>query len=149
MDGTEEHLIFSGHCLIKASHNTTLEVTKATTLTTQGTCIIGVNASKSCKDLNPEFKKKLSSDQTKVIITINVNEEKVIIKARGHPSLTLTHPEDIVIRKSSFICDRTLAIKADKVASDIPSKIVALLKDAYSQCSMEIKLESEIPGIFS
>lgn len=149
MENTEEHLIFSGHCLIMASHTTTLEITKAKTLTKQGTCIIGVNASKSCKDLNPEFKKKLSSEKTRVIITIYVNNEKFIINARGHPSLTLTNPEDIVIRKSSFVCDRTLAINADKAASDIPSHIVALLKDAYSRCSMEIKLENVIPGIFS
>ena len=149
MDDTEEYLIFSGHCLTKASHKTTLEITKAMTLTNRGTCIIGVNASKSCKDLNPEFKKKLSSEQTKVIITINVNNEKITINASGHPSLTLTDPEDIVIRKSSFICDRTLAIHADKAASDIPSHIVDLLKDTYSQCSMKIKLETMISGNFS
>jgi len=149
LSDTEEYLIFSGHCLIKANHKTTLEITKVPTLTNRGTCIIGVNASKSCKDLNPEFKKKLSSEQTKVIITINVNNEKIIINARGHPSLTLTDPEDIVIRKSSFICDRTLAINADKAASDIPHHIVDLLKNTYSQCSMKIKLETMISGNFS
>ncbi len=149
MDDSKEHLIFSGHWLIMASHKKTLEVTKATTLTKRGTCIIGVNASKSCKDLNPEFKKLISRRQTRVIITINVNDEKFTINARGHPSLTLTHPADIVIRKSSFVCDRTLAINADKAASDVPSHIVDLLKDTYSRCSMEIKLETVISGNFS
>jgi len=149
LDDTKEHLIFNGHCLIIARHETTLEVTKVSTLTKRGTCIIGVNASKSCKDLNPGFKRIISSEQTRVIITINVNNEEFTINARGHPSLTLTHPEDIVIRKSSFICDRTLAINADKAAIDVPSHIVDLLKDAYSRCSMEIKLETVIPGISS
>lgn len=149
MNNPEEHLIFNGHCLITASHEKTLEVTKATTLTKRGTCIIGVNANKSCKDLDPEFKEIISNEQTRVIITIDVNNEKFIIEARGHPSLTLTNTEDIVIRKSSFVCDRTLAINADKAASDIPSHIVALLKDPYSQCSMEIKLETVVPEIFS
>jgi len=149
LNDTNEYLIFSGHSLIRSSHKTTLEVTKESNLTKQGTCIIGVNASKSCEDLNPEFKKKISNGQTRVIITINVNDEKFTIVARGHPSLTLTDPEDIVIRKSSFICDRTLAINADKAASDIPSHIVDLLKDTYSQCSMKIKLETMISGNFS
>ena len=149
MNDTNEYLIFSGHSLIRSSHKTTLEVTKESNLTKQGTCIIGVNASKSCEDLNPEFKKKISNGQTRVIITINVNDEKFTIVARGHPSLKLTDPEDIVIRKSSFVCDRTLAIHANKAASDVPKHIVSLLKDTNPRCSMEIKLKTVISEIFS
>lgn len=141
MNNMKEYLTFSGHYFVKAKHKTTLEITKAKTLTEKGICIIGVNSSKSCKDLNTDFKKMLSNDLTKVKITIHVNDSQFVIHAMGHSSLKLTHPEDIVIRKSSFICDRTLAIKSDKAAIDVPDTIVSALRSGGSFYSMEIMLE--------
>jgi hypothetical protein len=41
----------------------------------------------------------------------------------------LTHPADMVIRKSDYVCSRTLAINADKAAFDLPKRIVDKLKD--------------------
>lgn len=141
MNNMKEYLTFSGHLSVKANHKTTLEVTKAITLSEKGDCIIGVKSSKSCKDLNEDFKKMLSDNLTKVIITIQVNNEQFVIHAMGHSALTLSHPEDIVIRKSSFVCNRTLAIKADKAAIDIPHNIVSALKCEGLEYSMGIMLE--------
>ncbi|RLI33421.1 DUF371 domain-containing protein, partial [Candidatus Bathyarchaeota archaeon] len=41
-----------------------------------------------------------------------------------------THPSDLVVRKSSYICPRTLMIHADKAAADLPRKMVEALKRA-------------------
>lgn len=137
----KEYLSFSGHSSVIANHKSTLEVTKAINLSEKGNCIIGVKSSKSCKDLNADFKKMLSHNLTKVKITIRLKNDQFVINAMGHSDLTLTHPEDIVIRKSSFVCNRTLAIKSDKAAIDIPVNIVSELKRADSKYSMEIMLE--------
>ncbi|MFB5616423.1 MAG: DUF371 domain-containing protein, partial [Nitrosopumilus sp.] len=50
-------------------------------------------------------------------------------EGKGHPDLILTHTEDIVIRKSDFICPRTLAVKCDKASDLLPRSMVSLLQD--------------------
>ena len=47
---------FFGHPLIKATHETTFEITKEEKISLKGDCIIGVKANKSCKDLNDQLK---------------------------------------------------------------------------------------------
>lgn len=137
-----ESLTFKGHNLVKATHRTTLEVTKESRLTEKGDCIIGVKASKSGVDFDPSFKKMLSSDETAVKIIIKVGGERFIVKARGHHALTLTHPTDLVVRRSSFVCSRTLAIQADAAAVDITRSIVSKLRDPDVSGVMLIELES-------
>jgi len=41
----------------------------------------------------------------------------------------LTHPTDMIIRKSNYICSRTLAIQAGKAACDLSRKLVEKLKN--------------------
>jgi hypothetical protein len=53
--------------------------------------------------------------------------DKII--AEGSPNLPLTNSKDIVIRKSDYICNRTLAINANKAACDLSSNLVEKLKD--------------------
>ncbi len=137
-----ESLVFSGHLLVRALHRTTFEVTKGSRLSEKGDCIIGVKASKSGVDFDSSFKKMLSDDRTAVTITIKVDGERFVVKAWGHHALTLSHPEDLVVRKSSFVCPRTLAIRANKAAVDIPRRVVSRLRDPDALCSMEISLQT-------
>ena len=53
--------------------------------------------------------------------------------AFGSDRLTFKHKSDIVVRKSEFVCDRTLAIRANKSARDINREIVELLKDPKTE----------------
>ncbi len=140
LNNIQNEIVFSGHPLIRAEHRKTFEVTKAPILSIEGDCIIGVNASKSGLDFEPSFIKMLSDDDTRVTITIKLGHEKFVIKAKGHHSLTLSHPEDLVVRKSSFTCPRTLAIQADKAAFDIPRSFVGKLRDPNTECLMTIVL---------
>jgi len=142
LNNISDKIVFSGHPLIRAEHKRTLEVTKAPILSTKGDCIIGVNASKSGLDFEPSFIEMLSDDDTMVTVTIKLGHEKFVIKAKGHHSLTLSHPEDLVVRRSSFTCPRTLAIQADKAAVDIPRSFVAKLRDPTTECLMQIVLTS-------
>ena len=120
---------FSGNKNIRSKHQKTIEITKETNLTPQGDCIIGVNATSGCADLPQELKNKLKAPGSKVTFSIRVGEYEFIISGKGHPDLILTHSEDIVIRKSDFICPRTLAVKCDKASDLLPREMVFLLQD--------------------
>ena len=120
---------FSGHQNIRSNHKKTLEITKESSLTLRGDCIVGVNAKSSCADLPENLKNKLKNPRSKVILSIRVGDDDFVIKGSGHPDLTLSHAEDIVIRKSDFICPRTLAIKCDKASDLLPRSMVSQLQD--------------------
>ena len=76
-----------------------------------------------------KFKEGLRRENTKVSILIEVGTVKESINAFGSPKLILSHPKDIVVRKSSYICTRTLAINADKAAFDLSRKLVEKLRN--------------------
>ena len=120
---------FSGHENIRSNHQKTIEITKESHLTPQGDCIVGVNAKSSCADLPKELKNKLKNPESKVTFSIKVGDDDFVVEGRGHPDLILTHTEDIVIRKSDFICPRTLAIKCDKASDLLPRNMVTRLQD--------------------
>ena len=120
---------FSGHENIRSNHQKTIEITKESHLTPQGDCIVGVNAKSGCADLPEELKNKLKNPESKVTFSIKVGDEDFQIEGKGHPDLILTHTEDIVIRKSDFICPRTLAVKCDKASDLLPRSMVTQLQD--------------------
>lgn len=117
-----------GHKNITARHRTTLEITKESYLTTRGDCIIAVSSDRGMSDFSNEFKEGLRNEDTKLEIKLTCADSKEILIAYGHPNLTFKNPNEMVIRKSNFICDRTLAIKADKASCDLDRKFVDKLK---------------------
>ncbi len=118
-----------GHENIQATHKTTLEFTKDTHLSKKGDCIVTVAADKALADLTAEFKETLRKPHAKLTIKIEADGIIEQVKAEGSPQLILTHPTDIVIRKSDYVCSRTLAVHADKAAQDLPRKLVEKLKN--------------------
>ncbi|MBE0512250.1 DUF371 domain-containing protein, partial [Candidatus Bathyarchaeota archaeon] len=108
-----------GHENIQATHETTFEVTKETTLTKRGDCIIAVEATKGAADLPLEFKEAARKKGAQITITIEAGELREIVRTKGSPRLLFTHPTDLVVRKTDYVCGRTLAIRADKAASDL------------------------------
>jgi hypothetical protein len=117
-----------GHENIQATHKTTLEFTKDPHLSKKGDCIAAVAADKALADLTAEFKEKLRKPNAKLTITIEANGITERVNARGSPKLILTHLTDMVIRKSEYVCSRTLAVHADKAAQDLPRDLVEKLK---------------------
>jgi hypothetical protein len=132
---------FTGHENIRSNHQRTLEITKESHLTPRGDCIIGVNAKSSCADLPEELKNKLKNPDSKVNFSIKVGDEEFVMEGKGHPDLILSHTEDIVIRKSDFVCPRTLAIKCDKASDLLPRSMVKLLQDPKTIGTFTITIE--------
>jgi hypothetical protein len=126
---TVEVIHEQGHENILSTNKTTFEITKDTHLTKRGDCIIAVNADKAAADLSQEFKNALRKENAKLTITVEADAEKEIVKASGNPQLILTHLTDLVVRKSDYLCNRTLAIHADKAAKDFSKTLVKKLKN--------------------
>ena len=123
-------IIFAyGHENIQATHKSTLEITKENQLSKKGDCIIAVSADKTTADLSPEFKDKLQKENSKITMLIKAGEIVETVNAFGSPRLILTHPKDMVVRKSSYVCSRTLATRADKAAWDLSRKLVEKLRN--------------------
>jgi hypothetical protein len=126
---TVEIILAYGHKNIKATHRSTLEITKERRLSRAGDCIVAVSADKSVADLSREFKEKLRKENAETTILIEAGEAADVINALGTSKLVLTHSTDIVARKSKYVCSRTLAIQADKAACDLSRKLVEKLKN--------------------
>ena len=133
--------MFYGHPNVTALHRITIEITKAKDLTQRGDCIIGVNASKACYDLDDALKHHLRSENSVVRMSIMVDGINCDLVAQGSPSLILTHRHDIVIRRSSFVCPRTLAVKCDKASNSLPKDMVRMLKDPDRKGVLLIRVE--------
>ncbi len=131
-----------GHKNILSTHKTTLEITKEATLTNHGDCIIAVKATKGAADMHPDFKEATKKENAQLMITIEANGIKETVKACGSPKLTFTSPTDIVIRKSNYVCGRTVAIGADKAACDLSRKLVEKLRNPYQKVKITLIAKS-------
>jgi len=123
-----EVIFGSGHENMMATHKTTLEFTKDTHLSKKGDCIVAVAADKALADLSAELKENLRKPHAKLTILIEADGVSDQVNAHGSPQLILTHPTDMVIRKSDYICNQTLAVRADKAAQDLSKALVEKLK---------------------
>lgn len=123
----KEGVLAYGHKNILALHPTTLEITRDEGVTRRGDCIVAVRADKGLRELSPRFKEALR-DGAKLVIEIECGDKRDRIIAFGDERLTLKHSSDMVIRKSDYVCDRTIAVRADKAAIDISRDLVSELR---------------------
>lgn len=138
----EETISCQGHANILALHPTTFEITTCGELTCAGDCVIGVWADKGAADLSGEFRSVLSSPGAILTTILSCGEIELGIRSAGGPNITLRHPHDLVWRRSTFTCDRTIGIGSDCTARTIDRKLVRLLKKG---AEMEVRLIAETP----
>lgn len=138
----KEIILAKGHRNILAIHPTTLEFTKEDDLSRRGDCMIAVSADKAMPDLSPEFKEKLLEENASLTILIEAGGIAETVKAYGNVHLTLVHPTEMVVRKSNYICSRTLAIKADKASADLSRDLVEKLKDPAQKVKITLTVEA-------
>jgi len=118
-----------GHPNVKATHRSTFEITRESFLTERGDCIIAVNADKAVNDFSEEFKNICRNENSIIIILLLVDSNFDVIIARGHRFLKLSSNISIVVRKSEFIDERTLAVCASKAARDLKRDLVIMLRN--------------------
>ena len=140
MEMTE--IVFAyGHRNIQATHKSTLEITREAQLSKKGDCIIAVSAEKAVADLSQEFKEKLREKNARINMLIEAGEVAEVVNAFGNPRLILTHPTEMVVRKSSYVCSRTLAIQADKAAWELSREFVERLRNPKQKVKITLTVK--------
>jgi hypothetical protein len=132
-----------GHPHVLGTHPTTFEVTRDVHLSRKGNCIIGISADKSCDRLSEEFKQVLTHDDAILITRLSCGGETAEVRSHGSSQFTLDHPTDMVWRRSSFVCGRTIGIMSDQVAATLPED---LLINLVAGKEMIITLTAKRPG---
>ena len=132
-----------GHPLVLGTHPTTFEVTCEEQLSQNGNCIIGVAADKGCAGLSSAFRALLSHDDAVLVTRLCSGNITAEIRSQGSVYLTFDHPTDIVWRRSSFTCGRTLGICSDQVAASLSRELITRLKGG---AEMTVTLTVTRPG---
>jgi len=138
---TFEHIVARGHSKILATHRTTFEITEDEHLTERGDCIVAVKSTKGAKDLSPEFKRLARNDSARITVILDADGRKEVSIGRGTRQLSFTHPSDLVVRKSGFICGRTLMTHSNKSASDFSRSFVNRLRDPNTKIEITLVVE--------
>jgi len=131
-----------GHKNVQSTHKTTLEITKGTTLTTRGNCVVAVASTKGAADLNPKFKNAARKEGAKITVVIRADDVAEIVRASGSPQLSFTDPMDLVVRKSKYICGRTIAVRADKAANDLSRELIEKMRDPFQEVKITLQIEN-------
>lgn len=136
-----EKIVARGHKNILATHKTTFEITREQEISTRADCIIAVAASAAATNLTEEFKKQAKKNDAIIEVIIEVDGLIEHITGKGSPQLTLSHPTDLVGRKSDFISDRTFLINSDKAAIDLDRRLVEQLKKPDTEIIITLKVK--------
>ncbi|MDI9632708.1 MAG: DUF371 domain-containing protein [Methanolinea sp.] len=131
-----------GHRNVSARHPTTLEITREEFLTPAGDCIIGICADTAARDIPRDMREILCRDDATVTATFSCGDQSFAVRGRGSARMTLSHPTDMVFRKSTYVCDRTVAICADTAARDVPRGFV---ERAAGGMDILVVLEVSVP----
>ncbi|HEY9406240.1 MAG TPA: DUF371 domain-containing protein [Nitrososphaera sp.] len=137
----QDEVTFYGHPNVRSLHSKSIEITKDGYLTPKGDCIIGIKANKACTDLEESIRRGLKSSSAIVKIEVIVGDKSFIIKGRGDERLTMLNPQDIVIRRTNFVCPRTMSVLCDKASSDMPRELVRLLQHQEQKGIFRITIE--------
>ncbi|SCM57334.1 putative protein MJ0206 [Methanothermobacter wolfeii] len=140
MGGMRYTLRARGHPNVSARHRTTLEVTVDPQIGKTADCIIGVSSSDSVSTIPEEIKRAIRDPSARIRLVLRTENGFDEVRGYGHPDLTLDHPTDIVCRRSSYICGRTLMIGADKAACDLSEELVRDLMEG-KELTVEIIVE--------
>jgi hypothetical protein len=129
-----------GHKNIRATHQSTLEFNVDENLTVKGDCIIGVKATNGLSDIPELIKEKIRKTNSKISVVVKINDCSEEIIGEGSSSLRLSGKNAMIIRKSNYICPRTLMINANKAASNLSRQIIELMQNPETEMTVTIQV---------
>ena len=103
---------------------------------------MAVKATKGLRDLSEDFKRICRDDRARILVELSTSGIMGAIRGKGCRLLTLSHSEDIVLRKSTHVNERTLMVRADTAAVDLNRRLIHLLKSPSAM--IEIRLTVEV-----
>ncbi len=117
-----------GHENVRATHRTTLEVTREEWLTPRGDCIVGVASEAGARDLPGWLREAASDPGTVIVMVLCAGGVCDSVAGRGDPGLTLDDPDRIVVRRSTYVDGKTLMVEASKSARGLRRDLVEALR---------------------
>jgi hypothetical protein len=132
-----------GHSNITSTHKTTLMTTVESNITTQGDCIVAVGADVGLLQLPEEIKKAAKDPATSITFLLSSDSHIFETKGSGHSNLTYFSPIEMVVRKSTFTCGRTIMINSDKSARDIPKELIRVLQSNNKKVKIRLVYETD------
>jgi len=129
-----------GHENILCTHNSTIEITKDKSLTKKGDCIIGIDSSKACNDLTLEIKNQIKSGK-KFKVILKVDGMQDYFYGFGNKKLRLLDKNDMVFRKSNFICDRTVLINCSKSSIELNKNLTRTLRNPKTKLLIIVEVD--------
>lgn len=121
-----------GHQNVSATHGSTFEVSSDDYLTPAGDCILGVEADRVPASFDDSFVEVCRHADATVTVTLEAATHTDRIEASGHPDLTFGSDRSMVVRTSTYVDDRTVAVDAGKAAGDVDRSLVSALEDGAS-----------------
>jgi hypothetical protein len=118
-----------GHEHVAATHESTFEVTTDDWLTPAGDCIVGIEADRAPTDFDDDFVAACRDPGTTITLTLETADASQRVRARGHSDLTFDSDRSAVVRTSTYVDDRTVAVGADAAAADLHRDIVTALAE--------------------
>jgi hypothetical protein len=103
--------------------------------------VIAVAATKGANGLSSAFKRLAQDMRTQITIILEVDGIQEEVVGWGHSQLTLSHPTDIVARKSAFTCPRTIMVHANKAARDLSRSLIRRLRNPQQQIQLTLIAE--------
>jgi hypothetical protein len=137
-----EEFFAKGHRNVLAAHQMTWEITKDSELSRRGDCVVAVSATKGLTDLSASFRTLCRNDGATITAELSIGNLTEIIRGKGSQHLSLTHPTEIVGRKSTFATDRTIMISADKAACNLNRELVKRLTSP--DATLRVRLVAEV-----
>ncbi|MFX1574437.1 MAG: DUF371 domain-containing protein [Promethearchaeota archaeon] len=133
-----------GHKNIKGTHKTTIELTKDKNLSKKGNCIIGINSTKACIDLNSKLKEKINNGK-KVKVILKVENLQDSFYGFGNRELKLLDKKDLVFRTSNYVCNRTVLVNCTKSSNEIDRELIKKLSIPGNKLSIIFEI-NELNG---
>ena len=130
-----------GHQNVSSTHRTTIEFTTESDLSTKGDCILAVKSTCSLRNLPDNLKEKMKIDGQTITVILDVGQIQEKIIGYGNSKLSFTDENALIIRKSSFVCSRTLMINSHKAACDISRDIVNSLTNPSNVLTITIQVD--------
>ena len=138
----DQRLSASGDRAVRATHQSTFEVTTDDWLTPAGDCIVGIDADRAPGSFPDRFITACQDPTSTIEITLECGDLIERIRGRGDPGLTFENDRSMVARTSTYVDDRTVMVEADKAAVDLDRRLIERLQEGRS---LEVQL-SVRPG---
>ncbi|MEM1547543.1 MAG: DUF371 domain-containing protein [Thermoproteota archaeon] len=140
MDTVIERVRGKGHRNIRATHPTTLAITRDVEVGRTGDCFLIVSADKSPRTLSEDFK-NAARKPVRISVKIIVGDLVDEFYCYGDSALTFKDDRTMVFRKSSYVCDKTVGVRSNKSAIDIDRSIVEKLRNGC-EAIVELRINS-------